>query len=139
MIVSIADSLVLAIQKHARDARPCECCGLLTGYWADETLHVDAVHPSENLTSGDATRTFEVDPKLRFDLMRDEEKAGSFPIVGHYHSHPSGEAFPSETDLKMAYEAHFIWLICGQTADLRAFRPRPDRTAFDTLTLEVTV
>lgn len=126
------------IRDDARAAFPFECCGLLTGTRADGAVTVTGVHASTNVTERDRKRGFEIDPKLRFDLMRETEARGDgTEIVGHYHSHPEGPAEPSATDLAMAYEREFVWLICavadGEPGALNAFRPNADGSGFDPL------
>lgn len=114
----------------------------MIGKLSDETVEISEVHPSKNVTSHDPAKTFEVDPKLRFDLMRAmQSRDDGHDIIGHYHSHPNGPAEPSETDLSMTYEPQMIWLICGLDGDnntsLGAFRPLADRSAFETLELVI--
>lgn len=142
MIVQIDPLLADTIRHAASKSYPHECCGLLTGEVHDNTIIITGVHPSENVTSGDPARRFEVDPKLRFDLMRlVEAMDDQTEIIGHYHSHPDNPAKPSKTDLSMAYEENFIWLICASTVDgaqdIGAFRPKSDKSDFDTLELVI--
>lgn len=117
---------------------PLECCGLIVGTVSGTEIEVTEVRPSKNLTSGDPTRSFELDPKLRFDVMREmESRDDSVDIIGHYHSHPDGPAAPSATDLSMVYEPQMIWLICrvsrSGTTHIGAFKPKADASAFDRL------
>ncbi len=138
MAVHIDNQLADIIRHAAATTYPHECCGLLTGEYLQDDVIITGVHPSQNVTSGDPARGFEVDPKLRFDLMRllDSMNDGT-EIVGHYHSHPDHPAEPSATDLAMVYETGFIWIICAATksgsGDLRAFKPKQDRSGFDPL------
>lgn len=127
---------------HARRDYPKECCGLIVGKVANETIDVTEIYPSPNLTSRDPEKSFEVDPKLRFDLMRAAQtRDDGTDIIGHYHSHPDGPAEPSATDLSMAYEPRMIWLICGvddeRAVSIEAFRPLKDLSGFETLELIV--
>lgn len=114
----------------------------MIGKLSDDEAYISEIHPSENLTSHNPEKTFEVDPKLRFDLMRaTQSRNDGTDIIGHYHSHPNGPAEPSATDLSMAYELQMIWLICGldenNNTSLGAFRPHADRAAFETLELVI--
>ena len=138
MRVVLAADLTQSIRDHAARAYPHDCCGLLAGHLDADTATITYVHPSDNVTQGDPTRGFEVDPKLRFDVMRAlEAQADGTEIVGHYHSHPGHPAEPSKTDLAMVYEPAFIWLICASTSagaqDLGAFRVNADVSGFDRL------
>ncbi len=140
MAVRLPEDLKRRIRRHAEACYPNEACGLLTGRCDGETIDITDVHESENVTEADPRTGFEIDPKLRFDLMRALEAANDgADIVGHYHSHPDHPAAPSDTDLSMAYETEFVWLICSVTetgaTELNAFKPREDRSRFEPLDL----
>lgn len=142
MAVVVPAAILDAIRAHARAAYPEECCGLLAGRSADGDFLIDEAGQSANVTDGDPRRGFEIDPQLRFDMMRSAEARGA-AVIGHYHSHPDHPAEPSETDLAKAYEPDLVWLICGVQADgkaadrttIRAFKARPDRSAFDEIAI----
>ncbi|MAH85032.1 MAG: hypothetical protein CBB68_12360 [Rhodospirillaceae bacterium TMED8] len=107
----IFDQVTLA----AEDAYPFECCGLLTGSRNNkqQTRVIRAV-PSPNVTCGDPRVSFEIDPQIRFDLMRQIfGSSKNEKIIGHYHSHPDRPPLPSARDLAMAYEPELIWFIIG--------------------------
>jgi proteasome lid subunit RPN8/RPN11 len=142
MTVYLPDGFAEAIRAHAAKSYPHEACGMLTGRQGKDSTRITGVHASDNLTNSDPARSFEVDPKLRFDLMRScEAAADGTQIVGHYHSHPDHPAAPSETDLAMAHEVDFIWLICGVSkdgaSDINAFKPLADRSRFETLDIHI--
>lgn len=116
------DQIVQAAEK----AYPDECCGLLAGTEeTDGEIVVTRVALSANVSEESLRDRFEVDPKVRFDLMRELED-GPERIVGHYHSHPDHPAQPSEHDLKMAFEPDLMWLIVGvdrgSVKEIRAHR-----------------
>ncbi len=113
-MISLPRPLLAVIAGAAEAAYPEECCGLLAGRRADDgAIVVSRVQPSPNLSGGDKRRSFEVDPKVRFDLMRELEAdaAAGEEIVGHYHSHPFSAAAPSARDQEMVYEPDMVWLI----------------------------
>lgn len=115
-MIVIPDQGRVAIYDHARRSYPEECCGLLAGTRAqDDAIRIRHVVPSANVAETRLEDRFEVDPQVRFDLMR-HLQGTEFEIVGHYHSHPDGPAEPSETDKSMAFEPDMIWLICRVTA-----------------------
>ncbi|MEK9671972.1 MAG: M67 family metallopeptidase [Rhodospirillaceae bacterium] len=135
-------TFLTAITKAAEAAWPRECCGLLAGRdHGQDTIVVTRVKPSENLTTGEAEDSFEVDPQVRFDLMRALEHTDK-RIVGHYHSHPNGRAEPSATDLAKAYEPDLIWVIVavagGRAAPPRAFVVKADKSGFDEIAVTPT-
>jgi len=45
---------------------------------------------------------YEMDPEEQFRVMKDIREAG-LDIVGLFHSHPAGHAFPSSVDVQNAY------------------------------------
>ena len=142
MKVHIPNTLMIMLQEHVLQDAPNECCGLLVGAHHKHSVKITELYKSQNQTSGNPTRSFEVDPKLRFDVMRDtQSRDDGVDIIGHYHSHPNGPAEPSATDLSMAYEPDMVWIICGmpnsKDIEVGAYKVRPDRSAFDTLQLVI--
>ncbi len=132
-MIRIPPPLLRQITLAAEAAYPEECCGLLAGRdhgggsgggSGGGGVTVTRAVASDNVAAGPNER-FEVDPKVRFDLMRD---IGDGPerIVGHYHSHPDHPASPSERDLDRAFESGLVWLIIavenGVAADTQAWR-----------------
>jgi proteasome lid subunit RPN8/RPN11 len=55
-------------------------------------------------------------------------------IIGHYHSHPDGQAAPSVHDLAMAHDPEAIWVVVAASPDNisapRAFQRPRDAAAF---------
>lgn len=114
------------IREDGERCYPEESCGLLVGRrLACGTVEVSEAHPGANVADVARHRRFEIDPALRFRLMR-TLAGGTETIVGHYHSHPDQPAVPSGHDLAMAFEPELVWLItsitAGQAAETAAFR-----------------
>jgi proteasome lid subunit RPN8/RPN11 len=132
------------IEDAACAAYPHECCGLLAGTRdADGGVTVSRAVTSRNLAETDTLDSFEVDPQVRFDLMRALEAAGGGEeIVGHYHSHPDHPAVPSARDLAMAYEPDLIWVIAASRpdgiAEVRAHALDAAGTRFSEIPLQIT-
>lgn len=129
------------IERAAEAAYPAECCGLLVGYGDTKTtLRITRVVSSRNMKENDRQDRFEVDPKVRFNVMR-ETDGTSERIVGHYHSHPDHPPEPSETDKSMVWEPELVWLITGVKDGIatgtKAHLPTPDGRNFRPQTLEV--
>lgn len=120
-----------AIVAHARRDRPRECCGLLVGRGRRVAFAVAA-------TNVDASETrFRLDDREHVTLRR-ALRAFRPPldIVGVYHSHPAGEAWPSETDIAEAAYPTWLYLIVGlktTRATVGAFRLRNGRVRRVTL------
>jgi proteasome lid subunit RPN8/RPN11 len=104
--VNITTAARDTIARHAAEASPEECCGLLI---ADRATIVSAV-PARNIAS-EPRRRFLIDPADHFTAIRTARAAGLI-VIGAYHSHPRGEPRPSSTDLAEAFDdPDFIHLI----------------------------
>ena len=114
--VTIASGLIERLEEHARLWLPKEGCGLLLGQVRGAVIDVVEVAFSGNVTAGDPTKTFEIDPTLIIRLQK-EARAGGLQIVGVWHSHPSGVAQPSDTDKARSTVPGWIWIITGLQAD----------------------
>lgn len=141
-MVRIGSALLDHIAAQGQCAYPNECCGLLVGRVdADGTIAVTRAVASANVATPPAPDRFEVDPKVRFDLMRALDGTDD-AIVGHYHSHPDHPAEPSQTDIDMAFEPDLVWLItavaAGQATDTRAWRLSRETRTVETLDIVVT-
>jgi proteasome lid subunit RPN8/RPN11 len=115
----VKSEVVAAIVRHAQEAAPEECCGLLLG--RDSTI-VEAVR-ARNIANDPATR-FLIDPKDHFDGRRAARERG-LEVVGFYHSHPRSPAEPSERDLaELSYPGHLYVIASLRTepAELGLFR-----------------
>lgn len=136
-MIHLSPSQLQEILDHAERAYPFECCGLLVGAVdavdANNAVTVTRIAASDNVRITEngysGQDRFEIDPQLRFDLMR-ALKDSDEDIVGHYHSHPDHPAEPSVHDLDMAFEPELVWLIVavakGQSAETRAWRLNRD-------------
>ena len=84
-----------------------EVCGLLLG----QEGHIRDILAAENVAA-DPRRYFELDPETLLKAHK-RARSGGPTILGHYHSHPSGAAAPSETDAANAQPDGSLWLIVG--------------------------
>ncbi len=98
------------IFDHARSSRD-EVCGLLLGEVEGEGAWVTAVRPCANVSDTPARR-FELDPAALIAAWR-AARSGSARVIGHYHSHPTGDPRPSVTDAREAAPDGAIWIIAG--------------------------
>ena len=117
--VQIASGLREDIDNRARAALPEECCGLLVGH-PDRILEI---WPARNV-SAEPRRWFLVSPEDHFSARR-HVRARGLGLIGVYHSHPSGPAWPSPTDREEAAEEGFLYVIAApEASELRAWRFR---------------
>lgn len=89
-------------------ARSEEICGLLLG----EGEYIREIRPAANVAPN-PIQHFELDPAVLIAAHR-AARSGGVPIIGHYHSHPSGFAEPSATDAASAVPDGSLWLILAQ-------------------------
>lgn len=110
MNLILPHALQARIEALACDAFPAECCGLMEGIADAQEAEVLALHPARNIAP--APDRFEIHPEDHFAALR-TARANGRVIVGCYHSHPGGQARPSETDRQGGGEENFIWLIAA--------------------------
>lgn len=119
--------------RHAREARPAECCGLVGG---DAEGVGASVYRLRNVAP-DPRVAYDGDPQDLCEAQRAMRARGE-RLLGVYHSHPREAApVPSETDVRLAYHPSAIYFIIGieegdgaasaddadpATASLHAFR-----------------
>jgi proteasome lid subunit RPN8/RPN11 len=140
-VIRLPAAVEAMLRAVAGAAYPEECCGLVVGRAeADGALRIDRAVASRNVAAAGRRRTrFEVDPAVRFAIMR--ELTGSpEALVGHYHSHPDRPAEPSDHDRAMAFEADLVWLIipvaAGIAGRVRAWQPAADGFVERTIAIE---
>ena len=107
------------LQQLARRAAPQEICGILLG----REGRVSARRAARNVAD-EPHRHFEIDPRVLIDAER-RERSGGVPILGYYHSHPSGTVRPSRTDAGSAAPDGRPWLILNGEA-AAAWQSVPD-------------
>jgi len=110
-----------AIVRHARLEAPRECCGFLIG----RRGRVQFALPTKNVARQPTVR-YEIDSwehvRLRRWLRRFQPP---LEILGVYHSHPNGKAFPSEADRAEANYPRWLFVIAGgpgRRTVVRSFR-----------------
>ena len=130
--VRISRSLVDRIVAQAGRSSD-EICGLVLGHGdlIAEARPCRNVHPAP-------ARRFELDPAALFAALR-AARSGDLAVLGHYHSHPSGHAFPSITDAADAAADGALWLIvAGQEITAwRAVRDGAVHGRFDPVALAI--
>ena len=84
-----------------------EICGLLLGRGSA----VEAIRPCANVAP-DPRDSFEIDPVALIAAHRAARAGGPEPI-GHYHSHPGGNAAPSTRDAAAAEPGSYWIIVAG--------------------------
>ena len=111
-----------AIIDHAMREAPRECCGIIAGRDGAPMR----LYETRNVAEGN--RFYEIDPAQLIDLEFRELPAQETEIVAIYHSHPESLAYPSATDIELAFWPDAVFIICSladrERPEVRAFRIR---------------
>lgn len=122
--VQVTRDVLARLLEEARRAPNEECCGLLAG--RDGVISV--VYPARNALQ--SAMAYEIAPEELFRLVRQIREAG-LQLLGIYHSHPTGENRPSESDIERAYYPDAAYFILspypGALQRVRAFSIREGR------------
>lgn len=119
MAFKLPSNIAQQIIEQARSEHPNEACGLLAG------------------SNGEATRLFRManaerspviyrmEPAEQLRVFNEIDDAG-LDLIGIYHSHTRSPAYPSSTDVSLAYYPDAVYLIVSladmDRPDLRGFR-----------------
>ena len=134
--LQLAAGVADAIRAHGVETYPHECCGALVGprRRGDRRQSRCPTRPTKG-RDGD----FCVRPSDYQRVERAADAAGA-ELLGFYHSHPDHPARPSQYDLDHAWP-NFSYIIVSVTAgvaeDMRSWKLREDRSAFDEEVLPV--
>ncbi len=139
--VKLSAALQAQIIAQMEAAFPNEGGGFLLGDASGETVEIRDVIGVENTSAPQERYHRYAMTPLDWARMEDEAEELGLTLVGYYHSHPHSPAIPSEYDRDHALP-NFTYIITSvmqaKAADLRAWRLRADRSAFDPVDLQIT-
>jgi proteasome lid subunit RPN8/RPN11 len=106
------------IIEQARSEHPNEACGLLAGTDTSATRLF-------RMTNAERSPViYRMEPSEQLRVFNEIDDAG-LELVAIYHSHTRSPAYPSNTDVSLAYYADAVYLIVSladpDEADLRGF------------------
>jgi proteasome lid subunit RPN8/RPN11 len=111
--------MVDEIVAHARDELPNECCGLI----AAENGRAVKLFRTSNAEASPVR--YGLDPREQYKIMMEIDRSG-WMLGAIYHSHTRSPAYPSQTDVNLAFYPEAIYLIVSlqdaEQPDLRAYR-----------------
>lgn len=110
--------MVDEILEHSRAELPNEACGLLAG----DDAGIRRLYCVSNADASPVSYT--IDPAGHFAALSDAEENG-WELIGAFHSHVDGPAYPSPTDVAGAAEPDWTWLVVGPISgapEIRAYR-----------------
>lgn len=130
-MLQIPKAIIGEMIAHAQAEAPDECCGLLSG---KENM-VSEIYRIGNLPADDpAIADLKVPPDRRLRYVMDpKEQLRAFKamresgteLLAIYHSHPHSPAYPSATDVRLAFytEAHYLIIsLEKEKPEVRGFR-----------------
>lgn len=119
MKVAIQQHVAAEMIAHAREGAPLEVCGVL----AAEDGRVTHIYRARNADQSPVT--YRIDPQDQLRIFKEIEEKG-WKLWGIYHSHPASRAFPSATDVRMAFYPEAYYLIVSlqrpENPVIRGFR-----------------
>lgn len=121
------------IKAQALAESPNEACGLLAGRDGEASRMFEMTNAERSPV------LYRMEPKEQLRVFNEIDEAG-LDLVAIYHSHTRSPAYPSDTDVRLAYYPDTTYLICSlQDRDdpvLRGFRIVDGRV--DEVELELT-
>ncbi|HEX5950072.1 MAG TPA: M67 family metallopeptidase [Actinomycetota bacterium] len=115
----IDDVLVKEMAEHGLREFPNEACGLLAGRDGAPVRF----YAMRNLDASPAS--YRLDPKEQLQVFDRMDEEG-LDLLGIFHTHTHSEAYPSETDRKLAFYPEALYLVMSlsdrERPALRAFR-----------------
>lgn len=129
----IARGLLDEIVAHALEEAPNECCGVVGG--ADGAAAT--VYRAANAEASPVR--YSLDSRDLFRIMREIEERGE-ELAAIYHSHTKSPAYPSQTDVNLAFYPDALYLIVSVadpgSPETRAYRIRDGRVEEAELVVE---
>ena len=126
-------ALLEQLIQHAREDLPNECCGIVA---SDDGAAVKVFRA----TNAEASPVrYSLDPREQYSITMEIEEQG-WELGAIYHSHTRSEAYPSQTDVNLAFYPDAIYVIVSlrkpDDPEVRAFRIADERIEEVALTVE---
>ena len=106
---------------HSNKEEPNESCAILYGNKKGEESTVKEIWLTENIDASPIEFTLSNEQTLE---MYEKSEELNLEIIGIFHSHPKGEAYPSHTDEKFMKinQDGYVWIIySGINKNFKAF------------------
>jgi proteasome lid subunit RPN8/RPN11 len=122
-MLHIPQSIIDEMTAHARSLDPVECCGIMAGTTSGEDAHVTHIYPIKN--GDDSNVSYFMEPKELLWVHKNM-RSNKLDLLVIYHSHTHTQAYPSATDVRLAFypDAHYmiISLEVKDQPDIKTFR-----------------
>jgi|TARA_B100000029_G_scaffold188248_1_gene185731 proteasome lid subunit RPN8/RPN11 len=105
--------------QHAKCEEPYESCAILIGEEIEHGWKVTEVFLTENIEKSKINFTINPQEEFKIDEIARQK---NLEIVSIFHSHPTSEPIPSDTDKKFMQVNPYPWIIySGVTNTLKAY------------------
>lgn len=120
--LEITQAVAQAIEAHALECYPSECCGFLLGPATNERLvdearrevnDADRYHALDPLTFPRTSQTYFKMNEMRASRILEEAEAAGRPVKAIYHSHCDAGAYFSEEDTQTFSQAGLLMWPCA--------------------------
>jgi proteasome lid subunit RPN8/RPN11 len=120
----VSHSIVDELVAHAREDAPDECCGIV----ATENGRAVKVFRATNAEASPVR--YSLDPREQYDITMEIERNG-WELGVIYHSHTRSPAYPSQTDVNLAFWPDALYVIVGvmdpETPEVKAYKIADER------------
>jgi len=132
-VLTLQKKFIEEMVAHARQEAPNECCGIIAGQDGR------AVKLFRGRNAEASPYRYSVEPKDLLRIYRECEEGG-WDFLAIYHSHTASAAYPSPTDVRLAFwpEAYYVLVSLQDAAHpvVRAFRIQDDAVSEEELRAE---
>ena len=129
-MLTLPQAFIDEMIAHALEDAPNECCGIIAGQDGR------AVKLFRAQNSEASPYRYNVDPRELFRIYREcDENGWEFMVI--YHSHTASEAYPSATDVRLAFWPETFYVLVSlmdrENPVVRAFRIEDGRVSEEEL------
>ena len=125
MHILIPQDIVEHLIKLSTSYSPREICGIFTGRHNSDTdvTKINNFHWIPNISSEPGQWDYLMEPQAMGDIYYSFSNNDKVKIVGIFHSHPNGYAYPSKMDINAAIQAnqHIPYIIWSPLDYIRAW------------------
>lgn len=113
-MLTIVKEIYEEMINHCIDFLPYEACGILAGKGKVTDIYkIRNIEPSST--------SYFMDPLEQLRAMKDIRQK-NMDMIAIYHSHPWGNAYPSQKDKELAtYEVYYVIIAIEPKMDVKAF------------------
>lgn len=117
--MTVPQSIIDEILAYAREGYPYEVCGLIAG----KEGYATRVFRMTNIDK--SSISYMMDPTEQFSALKYMRIEG-LELMAIYHSHPTSPAYPSQTDVRLAFYPEVSYIIVSlqkvATPEIKGYR-----------------